>query len=312
MPRVVLALASLAVFGAVVFLDVPGDRGYSSALQNWAHAPAFGIIALVILYLQPGRQFDRLRPYALAAAGAILLGIGTEFLQRLIGRDAELGDALQDIFGVFAALSLHALIVRRQPVLPPIQRRLIVRVALISSLLTLAPIVECAAAYWHRHQAFPVLADFRSDFDLYFIRQTQPPLKRTLLPASLGSAAGEAALYSPYGSGNTWPGVVIEEPYANWSGYRTLAVEVANPNASDLTLQLTVHDREYDGRPEDRFDRVFVVPPHQRLVVRASLDEIARGPRERTMDLQRLWRIAIAQQHRSHLPGFFLKRVWLE
>jgi hypothetical protein len=297
--RALLFLVCAITLAAVIFLDFPGGLRISDAIQNWAHAPAFAVLALGFLRAFRGR-------YWLAGAAAVALGIAVEIVQYFLDRDADPLDVLQDTLGVVAALALHAAWFR--------PRSWLLRMtAAIAIAWAFVPLAYCAAAYWHRSQQFPVLVDFQSPLDLYFLRRFDPPLARVNLPAQFNEGPPAFTVFAPYGE-HPWPGVVFEEPPADWSGYRTLAIDVANPNLQTLQMILTVHDRKYDGTPADRFDRVFTVPARQRFVLRTPIAELARAPRNRAMDLTAIWRMAIAQRRDmpNPQPGFFLNRVWLE
>jgi hypothetical protein len=317
MLRPLLAAACAALLAVLVFVDLPGDLIYLEVLQNWGHAPAAGLIALVTLYwLCGGRganpyRWPRTREYFLAGGIAMGLGIAVEVAQSFIGRDAEVGDAVQDALGVVATLSVHAWLFRQRLKLPAGARAALIALAAITTLWATAPVAECAAAYWHRARLFPVLADFRSPRDLYFIRVVAPPVERVLHATGVPGLGDEPTLRVPYGD-HPWPGVVIDEPQPDWSAFHNLAVDVSNPNSSALAMLLTVHDRAYIGGKEDRYDRHFTVAANQRLVLKTPLSDILRGPRGRKLNLREIGRMAVVQESWSPQPAFYLNRVWLE
>jgi len=317
MLRTLLAAACAALLAVLVFVDLPSDLIFLEVLQNWGHAPAAGLIALVILYLLCRRSgaseshWPRAREYVLAGALAIGLGIAVEVVQGFIGRDAEVSDAVQDALGVVATLSSHAWLFRTRLALKASARAALIAAAAITAIWATAPVAECAAAYWHRAQLFPVLADFQSSRDLYFIRVVAPPVERLIHPAGVPGLGDEPTLRVPYGD-HPWPGVVIDEPQPDWSAFHNLAVDVSNPNSSDLAMLLTVHDRAYIGGKEDRYDHRFIVPAKQRLILKAAIADIAQGPRDRVLNLRQIGRMAVVQDSPAPQPAFFLNRVWLE
>ncbi len=315
MLRALLAAACIAAIVVIVFVDLPGKLKYVEVVQNWGHAPVFGLLSLGILYLKThtGKRAPAGHPrdYFFAAAVAIALGVAVEIVQFFIGRDADPFDALQDALGIGATLSIHAWLFRHHLNLGARQRKAVIAIALVTALWAMAPVAACAAAYWHRDRLFPVIADFRSPLDLYFIRAGEPPFARVGLPAGVPGVRDQPTLRVPFGD-HPWPGVVIEEPKPDWSGYQNLAVDISNPNASELTLLLTIHDRAYIGGKEDRYNRTFVVPAHERFILKTPLRDIEHGPEARTLNMRELWRVAIVQDRHSPQPAFFLNRVWLE
>ena len=74
----------------------------------------------------------------------------------------------------------------------------------------------------------------------------------------------------------------------DWRGYRTLVIDVANPDAEPLGLGVRVHDRHHKHTFNDRFNRHYELAAGERRTLRISLEDIRRGPKQRLMDMARI------------------------
>lgn len=297
-----------AILAVVLLVDLPGGRRWLEVLQDAGHVPAFALATLCVTRLRGGAAtWPRL---LIAAAVAVVLGALVEIAQFFLQRDASLGDLGRDACGALAAVALLRLVAtpaaQWRPRLPALW--------LASAALTLAalPLIECARAYAHRRAQFPVLADFTSPLDLYFLRPVDPPFQRLCLQASAGGAprCPRWAVYAPYDA-STWAGPVFEELPPDWRGWRELCIELSNPNAGAFTLVVALQDRRYSGLRSDRYTGLWSIAPQSTRVLCRPLAALRVTPGGRLLDLGHIARLAIAQDDAGHQPGFRLHRVWL-
>ena len=181
---------------------------------------------------------------------AAFLGGATEVVQSFIGRDASWVDFGNDLLGAGFALSWSAW--RARP-----QRRVWLGVAGLYAGLAVAPMVLTGAAYAHRAAAFPVLWTEGAWLDRPF--------------ASL--------------QGLPYPGFSLDEPVADWRGFRSLQVEVVSESDEAITVTLRVHDGAHRFEYTDRYNESFRLAPRSRQVIEVPLSRIAQAPQGRTMDL---------------------------
>lgn len=313
-PAIAAALA-VAVLASVTFVDLPGAQRWTEVLQDAGHVPAFALVAACLYRLlrtaTPARPAP-VRGAVLAATGAAALGAMVEVAQHYLHRDASLGDIGRDACGAVGAAALLLLLDgRAQRDRSPLQLLAVLTVA-ATAVIAALPLIDCARAYRHRHALFPVLADFRSPLDLYFLRPADPPFARQCLaPARGAGQCRDWALYAPY-TRTTWAGPVFEEMQADWRGRRELCLEVSNPNPQPFTLVVALNDHAYAGGVADRYTGLTAVGAHARRTLCLPLAEIAVTPGGRGMDLRHVDRLAIAQDDANHQPGFRLHRVWLQ
>jgi hypothetical protein len=319
--------AGIVIVFTVVFGDLPGEGKYAGVLQDSCHAPAFAVLSLITLTLlarlRRRRETDAAaqtnsRGRTLLVQGALtlsamcLLGCATELLQGLLGRDAELDDVISDVAGSLGATGLWSYLQLRSAGRAARAGR-IVAVLLCVGVFAywVAPLLKCAGAYWHRDAQFPVLAEFHSPRDLYFL--DRGGLETRLVAAATDAhQGGPATALQVTLDASRWPGIALLEPVPDWHGYHTLALALDNPGAAALTLHLRVNDRQHDGRFDDRFNTRLVLPPHALMIYKFQLEQIERAPLTRRMDLRRIATLILF--HDGGAPGqvFLVQRVWLE
>lgn len=298
---------------AVVFAPLPGSTAGIRALHDFAHAPIFGCVALLLLLgLRSFPRLDRLpwqRHYSLSCIGASVLGGLTELAQILAGRDSSWLDLRSDVMGAAAFLALFSLF-------DPRVRRASIRVAGVLvgvALLVLhsLPVMVARLAYERRADAFPVLADYTRAADLYFVEQQRSAAQRVSMPVEWASSPDEGTLQVSFGAG-PWPGLNFFEPAPDWQDHRTLVLDITNPTDEVLRLGFRVHDRRHNSAMTDRFNRVLSVAPRTRTVLRMPLAEIAAAPRARTLDLRDVAGVILFRSADSTVPRMYVSRLALE
>lgn len=306
------------LLAAVVFAPVPGDTRWIRTLHNSAHAPIFGCVCLLVLFViraQP--RFASLSlagQYALAVAAALLLGILTELLQIPVGRDASIEDALHDVIGAVALLGLFAVFDRRVRASshPRTLRSIAAVVGVVALAVAIAPVTRAAIKYRQRDDRFPVLADFTERYDRYFILQYSSEFSPATMPAPWANKAGEEAMHVSLLDGS-YPGLNFIELQPDWSAYSTLAVDLTNPTSLNLRFELRVHDATHNNQPADRFGRRFDLAPGTRQVIRIPLQDIAAGPQTRALDLHNIAGMFIFRTGDSPpVSELYFSRAWLE
>lgn len=301
------------LLAVVVFSPDPGNSCAIRAAHDFAHAPVFGLVCvLMLLWLRVSQRWRALgvaRHYALAIAVACALGLATEIAQAFAARDASWTDLRSDVLGAFAFAGMFAATDRR------IATR---RAALAVCILGLAaltwhtvPLALTAADYARRRQEFPVLMNGDSAARNGFLTAIGAEMEQGRLPAAFARAAHEQALRVRFVAGE-WPGVDIDEPEPNWSAYRTLALDLTNPGDEPLRVVLRVHDRAHDYRFSDRFNRSFELQPRQRKTLAIALEEIERAPRGRTLDLRRIANLMLFTTKEYVGKELYVSRIWLE
>ncbi len=235
----------LAVLVAVVLLLMPlplGNSRGSQALENAAHAPLFAVVALLALRARRHARSGSALPFRdyLAVWGLmVLLGALTEIAQGFTGRDPSLEDLANDALGAALAL-VGAACLRRETFVTARPARWVVPALMsVGAFLYAAPPLWTAAAYAQRWIQRPVLWQWRTPLDDYFVSHAGSQVDRVPAAACLSDPAAPVragqALRIALDSGR-YPGLSLDEPYPDWRGYRTLLIDLANPGAEPSSV----------------------------------------------------------------------------
>ena len=267
-------------------LPIPPTQA-GRTLENAGHVPLFLLVTLSVLFLLRDRPgIDGVKLYVLAGLAGIGTGFLSEVIQRPLRRDASWEDVLADAVGTVCALAVYALFDRRSG-LRRSHRILAVGVALTCIAIYLAPIATMTRAYLHRNGQFPVLANFDSQVELYWTRSIG--VRREILYGALDVHFVAAEN----------PGLSFFEPVPDWNAYRTLVLDVENPDQEPLNLGVRVHDSSHNWTFADRFNRSVALAAGERRTLRISLEDIRHGPRSRLMDMERISDITLFRDGNS-------------
>lgn len=268
--------------GLLLFLPLPFQPTFfGRTIENAGHTPLFFLLTMGLLFAM--RDIPRLHGaglYALAGLIGASAGFLSEVIQIPLARDASREDVAADVVGVVLGLATYALFERRSA-LRRWHRVIALAVALSCIAIYVAPVVRMARAYAHRNAQFPVLADFRSRYELYW----------TLSVGINRKIVGDA-LEVDFG-GKDFPGVSFHEPVPDWRRYKTLVIDVENPDTEPLKLVVRVHDRTHNHVYSDRFNRNFTLAATESRTLRIPLEDIRNAPRGRLMDMAHISDISL-------------------
>jgi hypothetical protein len=285
-------------------------------VENAGHPLAFGLVALIALSLRrprPGVQSSRLSAYWWAFGVAVALGLLTELAQLVGPRDASIEDFVNDGLGAALALAVRARYDRslRAELASRAAGVALGAIALLSAALIAAPVVWAGAAYLRRQTIMPALAQFDSSLDLYLTVGRAATLRLVPMPSPWSQMDDHFALRVEPISAD-WPGVTIDELRPDWRRYSTLAIDVLNPNAAPLRLQVRVDDQRPNPRYGERYDQEFELPAQTRQLLRIPLREIEAAPRKDHIDLARMRAVVLFMDEASKPRPFYLGAIWLE
>jgi VanZ family protein len=297
----VAALPALALVARL-----PAHPQILAVLNNAAHAPVFGALAIVWFFL-----LDRSHPsspwrrYVVAFALTIAIGGLVEVIQPRFGRGAELLDLLNDTLGAAVALALVAYVRSR--------RILYLLIAIALLVPVVQPVAQAAIAYASRADSFPVLFGESARADRYFIRTSGVEAVHSALPLAF-SRPGDPQSLKIRIQGERWPGVTHSEPFPDWQHHSRLMVDLTNPDSLPLTLTLRIHDLAHNNCVRDRFNRTFTLAAEQRSVLAIPLSDIASAPEGRALDLSQVAGIILFGEGSPQQVGheFYITRIWLE
>lgn len=302
---------SIGILLAIVVLSPgPGTSRAGAALHDSAHAPVFACLTILLLLASTRHRSQRLaiKDYIVAFVLAVALGFATEVVQRLTGGDASWLDLRSDTIGALAACGLFAAFDRR---VESWQRAALAAAALALLAVHTMQFARVGIAYVHRDRDFPTVFDASNRRAQLFVVATSARIAYSTLPPALANRPFEPSLRVTMVRGD-WPGVAIEEPHPDWSRYAQLKLDLANPQAQPLALNLRVLDRAHNWQTDDRFNRTVHIAANARTVVSIPIADIERAPRQRRLDTRAIADLRLFTETAPAGRVFYVTRIWLE
>lgn len=270
--RTLAALLLLTLFLA----PLPGTAGpFWRALEDTAHVLIFAALTPVLALwlsgagLLAGRSL--LTVNACAWGLAVALGLAIEILQSLTGRDASWSDLRADALGAAAGLLAVTAWQQRR------HRRGTGWLATASLALLVSgcwPLWQQLLTQLEARRALPVLLGDATPRALLNIEQRSATIQRTPPHWRI-----------QFQDGLPWPGITFEGWPRDWRRYHALALDLQNPDNTAVEIGLVVRDAQDSNSYDNRFNTAFLLAAHAHRVITLPLNEVARTPGGRQLDL---------------------------
>lgn len=316
-----LVLPAAGIAGLLLLLAIgrpPDDSFAWRTVYDMGHVVLFGVVALLVLRLLWQLGEER-RPlgwghYLVALMATAAVSLVSELLQvGQPGRDASVGDALNNLTGAIGFLAIAAAL---RPALwgalgaeGRTASRFVLAVAVLVLVVALSPLAAVAWHYAMRRAAVPVVAEFGAAWQAPFTSAPRAEVSRAPPPPGWTGRRRPAArvqfLDSP------WPGVSIREPWPDWRGYSVLRLQVYSELEEPVELAMRIDDGHRVREYKDRFNGSFIVVPGLNDFI-IPLSTIRNAPRNRTMDLGRVAQIILFTRRPDQPFDVYLGEMWLE
>ncbi len=223
------ALILLVLVQQQPFVDLHAMGRVASAVPDALHGAWFACVTWVLLLLVERRARGG-RVVVITAVIGFSVAVATELLQKSTGGDAELGDVMFDMVGMSAALSLWS---ARRGILAP-RRGVSLAILLLTG--SLWPVVPALMTERYRSSIAPELVRFDSwrGRDLYASNSSI-----ALVPAPSGWSITGPVLRMDLAD-ETWPGVRLDRPVADWSPYSRLDVDLFVDGSGPMPVTISV------------------------------------------------------------------------
>ncbi len=294
----------LAVF---LFMGGPGYQSPRSLSAAWdlGHIAAFSLWSYLLVTWRVLRESSIAHQCGIALAFCLVAGTATEGIQFLLGRDASIGDLLRDMVGGVITLSWFS---PSSKVLPVQVLRAARTVAATLLLIACLPFASAVTDEEIARLQFPVLSDFETPFET----SRWDGSARFSVDHS-AARHGKASLRVEMDT-SLYSGIALVYFPRDWRGYRTLSLEALNPSPQVIDIICRIHDlRHEEGKQhyEDRYNKAF----HLRSgwnKIRINLEEVARAPAGRTLDLGTIRAVGIFTTRLPTPRTIFLDHIRLE
>ena len=268
-------MVAALVLGALLAPFPPAGRPVD-ALTDLTHVPLFAAVAAGAAQWLRRRRVRSVASLVLAWIFAVTLGLVIEVLQKLVGREASLGDLWADAAGAAAGVCLAA---TAAPFRPPRRRGLWWAAAAAAALLGSAwPGLRLGDVARQRLRPSR-LGTFEDGLEL----------DRWSFDGSRAARSQDHATEGRYSlrvelRPGRYPGAGLTSPPPDWSAFAAVRCDLYLEGDAPLDLRVKVEDTEHNGQFSDRFQRVVRVSPGASRV-EIPLADVAAGPRGRRLDL---------------------------
>lgn len=303
-----------------MWIPVPSHTRLWKAFNDFCHVPLFGGVAILLLSLarQIGepRGWSVGRPYGLAFIGVVVLGGMSEGVQSLSSsRYADWSDLLYDVLGAVCALGFYVTYNRnltgRGATWRKAPRRQLAHAMIgLFVVVALSPVLIWAYAYWDRAMRFPLLCQFSSAWEMMFVQGKDSELQIVSPPVGWGKprvdTVGHVVFYPTH-----YPGIRIEEPYADWQGFSRFGFDVYSELPTARALVIRIDDAQHHNEYVDRFNQAVTISPGLNHI-HIPLDDIRQGPVGRELDLSAIKTVMLFTVNPPEQFSLYVDNIRLE
>ncbi len=293
--------------GSILFFlsgpDYNSPRAFS-AFWNLGHIIYFSLLSYAL------SKWDRLTRYRLIHQWLFVLSVtlvsGTliELVQYHIPhRTADPTDVIRDLTGSFLFLSFSSAYSGGLGKLKIILRT----VAIMLLLIQLRPLTTSLLDKTIAWRQFPLLSGFETPFELdRWQGSTRMTIKH--IPAIATGNIMQIALSSAH-----YSGVELRYFPGDWRKYKTLELNVYNPQAQPLPITCRIHDLQHAQGVQqysDRYNHRFLLRRGWNKI-KIDLNDVASAPRHRKMDLGQIRSLGIFVSSQPQPRIIFLDNIKL-
>lgn len=294
-------IGSLGILTALVY-PFPMNGRFWNAIFDLAHAPAFFLFYLLVAgFLDPAsigfsahsRTLLRLTPRRLLLISGLLFsgGVICEVAQKFVDRHPSLEDIFSNTVGLISGTLYCSSIRIHQRWYRLIGLPLAVLILIYPCIIHAQELVECL----RQRQQIPLIAAFERSQEL----AAWVPHGATMTLDNTWSSQGSGSLRIESCS-DQFPGAVMVWPVPDWSNYSILRFELFNPQASAVTVGVTISDKDHEKYlwdPSDRFNWSVELEPEETRTIAIRLQDVASSPATRSMDLTHVSNLNIFLQN---------------
>ncbi len=291
----------LVVILALLFIPVPSHTFLWKAVNNFAHVPLFGVVAIVLLHLSrmvfaPFRWLP-IRHYVVAMMGVLALALMTEMLQSFSAtRQSEILDVVHDLIGGLCGLAMFLTgdqhLSGKWAQWKEFPKKTYMHLGILVVMITLLmPPFEWVYAYWDRASRFPSMLEFSTRVEMKFVKTFDSELKVVSPPEgwqqSDNGKVGRVVFFN-----KTYPGIRLLEPYPDWRGYTYFELDIFSELGTTQSITIRIDDRHHNNEHSDRFNKAFTILPGLNHI-QIPLDDIRVAPLDRELDLSAVQTVLI-------------------
>lgn len=280
--------------------------------RSWKHAwdlghiPLFILLAYLVYHLDHRLQDKGLfRQFVYLVVMSFVIGVVIEYLQTYVHRQASLSDVMKDMLGACIAIPLFSYRFRQ---LLFYQKFIAYTVTVILLIYVTWPVMTAAWDEYVAHKQFPLLSDFERTQEL---SRWTGNARREISDEVFtnGKHSLKVSLIK-----KIYSGVELEYFPGDWTKYTLLRLDVYNPKPRNMSLTVSIFDRQHTHnryRFNDRYTDSFVLQPGWNEL-NISIEELKNAPRGRQMDISDILGLRLFAVKPAVGDYFYIDHVRLE
>lgn len=291
----IIAVTVTGIIALLVVLDKlpkPANTFFWRSLYDGGHAPLFGVMALLMLWLSIvviKRWRDRRPHYLLAFVIPTAIGMGVELAQIGTPRDADPLDALTNMMGAAAFLLFVATL---DPGWKNKSAQVLKRfkdhfrfIAGLAIAIPLVPALLWAIAIADRNNQIPLICGFETYWETKFMQPAHSTIERVpknnIWPTAPGDYIGKIYFDTTVWS---YPTVGVQEPYPDWQKFSFMHFSMYSLEDTVIPLYVRINDRLHNESYMDRYNAEFELRPGENKYT-ISLQDVRKAPVRRLMNM---------------------------
>lgn len=296
----------------ILYFPLPAHSFFWDRTFDTGHIFVFGFGVFLLLSMLLALLNNKLVAwqYGFAIVGGLSVGIFLEIWQASHGRSSELIDVFCDLVGLIAFSALFACIDSRlDPRSGLTKRWRLVLLATVVLLTGIVPYLIDINEYRVRKKVVPQLVDFSRPWLRKFYYSNNAEFAKVAPPDDWPSPRPQMVGRIKTKS-DRFPAFVMTEPFPDWTGYRQLEVEIYFAESQLHPFGVRVHDAFSNRKYKDRFNWEESLQPGFQTI-RIDLADVAKGPRNRELDLSKIAGMAVFMVKPNREMTFYVGQIRL-
>lgn len=295
------------LIGSILFFlggpDYNSSRAFS-AFWNLGHIIYFSLLSYALSKWTWLSRYQLIKRWLFVLSVTLVGGTLIEVIQYHIPhRSADPADVIRDLSGSFLFLSFSSAYSSGLGKIKIILRAMAI-ILLLVQLRPLATDLLDEAIAW---QQFPMLSGFETPFE----RSRWQGNARISIKQIPAIAAGHILQITL--SKARYSGIELRYFPHDWRNYKTLELNIYNPQAQPLTITCRIHDRQHSRglqRYSDRYNHRFSLKRGWNKID-IDLHDVASAPRHRKMNMEQIQNLGIFVTSLPQARVIFLDNIKL-
>lgn len=284
---------------------LPGlsNSSVEDGVRNGLHLLVFGVVAVVFFKLLRIEGISSKKAACITILVLACVGLVSETLQYVLGRQPDILDVARDIAGAVLALVARAAWLRSvQDRGPRIAKLATCGISILVSVVIIAPLVFWTSIIGLGRMASPVILDF----DQWWSEYLYYPINADITGSGRRTGTAEVLLRQSPRSG-----LIVSPMVTNWIDYDYLVITARISKGPDTNVTVRINDSDRKNSWSDQF-LVSIVVGAKISRIRIPLDELIHEPGKLPMDLSDIQELVMFARDRRPDTALLIEEIRLE